>query len=473
VHAVIANRHEVMARYARMLRQAFRQDAKQAHAVVFDKPLLAQVYRLLRRGPGFVTGDQAASLALFLHHRGALLQLQQLRTELAELCSASMRHRKNCWPTCASGASGSSVPASPRCGNSPFSYVATPECLDESQTLLACFVHHSWRLLRHPTHVSSNERLALSYPVETLLTQRTHCPACNHTSFRLVHREPLDSPGVDRYMREHYQDRVTRQFAGHHYELMACQSCEMAFQAHVPSEELLAEIYDKWVPQVEREAYAMALPFSTYRYLSDQVQFMMQLFPQPPHTVKVFDFGFGWGEWMKMAAGYGCNVSGAELSHARADHARSLGFQVVEGNALPREEYHFINTEQVFEHLVDPLTTLQGLATALRPGGVIKICVPDSASSLRKIERARDFSRLSKDDIMAIAPFEHINSFTHRSLVALGASAGLVPLRMPLRKLYNAASGWFEPKNAVRMLLRPIYRHVYPKSTMMYFTRPR
>ncbi|WP_338758609.1 fatty acid desaturase [Massilia sp. METH4] len=85
LHAIIANRHEVMARYARMLRRAFRQDAKQAHDVVFDKRFLAQVYRLLRRDPGLVTGEQAASLALFLHHRSALWKMQQLRAELAEL----------------------------------------------------------------------------------------------------------------------------------------------------------------------------------------------------------------------------------------------------------------------------------------------------------------------------------------------------------------------------------------------------
>ncbi|WBS04602.1 fatty acid desaturase [Pseudoduganella sp. SL102] len=85
LHAIIANRHEVMARYARMLRRAFRQDARQAHEVKFDKRFLAQVDRLLRRDPGFVTGEQAASLALFLRHRGALLTMQQLRAELAEL----------------------------------------------------------------------------------------------------------------------------------------------------------------------------------------------------------------------------------------------------------------------------------------------------------------------------------------------------------------------------------------------------
>jgi hypothetical protein len=39
-------------------------------------------------------------------------------------------------------------------------------------------------------------------------------------------------------------------------------------------------------------------------------------------------------------------------------------------------------------------------------------------------------------------------------------------------QLYNAASGWLEPKEGVRTLLRPFYRHVFPKSTFAYFRKP-
>ncbi|TWI70224.1 stearoyl-CoA desaturase (delta-9 desaturase) [Pseudoduganella lurida] len=85
LQAVIANRHEVMARYARMLRRSFREEAKREHAIAFDKPFLAHVARLLRRDPALVTGDQAASLALFLDQRSVLHRMQQLRAELTEL----------------------------------------------------------------------------------------------------------------------------------------------------------------------------------------------------------------------------------------------------------------------------------------------------------------------------------------------------------------------------------------------------
>ncbi|QGZ41926.1 stearoyl-CoA desaturase (delta-9 desaturase) [Pseudoduganella flava] len=82
LQAIIANRHEVMARYRRMLCRAFRAARSDMGA---DKRSLAQVYRLLRRDPAFVTGEQAASLAHSLRQHSALWEMQQLRAELAEL----------------------------------------------------------------------------------------------------------------------------------------------------------------------------------------------------------------------------------------------------------------------------------------------------------------------------------------------------------------------------------------------------
>jgi hypothetical protein len=130
-----------------------------------------------------------------------------------------------------------------------------------------------------------------------------------------------------------------------------------------------------------------------------------------------------------------------------------------------------VNTEQVFEHLLEPGDMLRSLAGALRPGGLVKISVPDCAKSIRKLLGSRDFGALSAGDIMPIAPFEHVNAFTCASLSALGRKAGLLPLRPSLRKLYNASSGWMQPKSALRSLMRPAYRHLYPKSSFVDFSR--
>ncbi|QOY92674.1 methyltransferase domain-containing protein [Massilia sp. UMI-21] len=305
-----------------------------------------------------------------------------------------------------------------------------------------------------------------------LLVEREHCPACRRTSTRTLYSVPLDSPGIARYMQAHYGRRVARDFAGYRYELAQCGHCGLAFQAQVPAPALLAEIYDHWLPAAERGAVAARWGLDDYRYLAAQVEFMLEHLRLRPGAVKALDFGFGWAEWARMAGAYGVDVCGAELSQLRIDYARSVGIPVVDGGALPQAEFHFINTEQVFEHLLEPGDMLGRLAQALRPGGLVKISVPDSAKSLRKLLGAQDFAALSDSDIMPIAPFEHINAFTYDSLIALGRAAGLVPLRPSLRKLYNCSSGWMAPKSALKSLVRPVYRHLYPKSTFVYFGHP-
>lgn len=305
-----------------------------------------------------------------------------------------------------------------------------------------------------------------------ILVRRSSCPGCGHAATRLLFSEALDSPGISRYMREHYHGRVARGFGGYHYELAQCERCTLAFQALVPAQSLIEEIYDHWLPATEHAVVAARMGLGDYRYLAEQVDFMIGYFKARPGTLKVLDFGFGWAEWARMAAAYGCDVSGAELSQVRIEHAKSVGIRIVDPDALPQGEYHFIHTEQVFEHLLEPGAILQRLAAALRPCGLLKLSVPNAEKSIRKLLGTRSFSALSDDDIMAIAPFEHINAFTPASLEALAKEAGLSLVRPSLRQLYNSSAAWMEPRAALRALARPVYRHVYPKSTFMYFSRP-
>ena len=123
------------------------------------------------------------------------------------------------------------------------------------------------------------------------------------------------------------------------------------------------------------------------------------------------------------------------------------------------------------EHLTEPREVLEKLAASLAADGLIKISVPNASGSLKKVRNGNRFGSLSADDQMSIAPLEHINSFTHDSLVAFGKTLGLKPMRPSFYQLYNCASGMLQPKNFARIFARPIYRHVYPRSTFVYFER--
>jgi len=201
------------------------------------------------------------------------------------------------------------------------------------------------------------------------------------------------------------------------------------------------------------------------------VQFLIGHLRMRPGSIDVLDFGMGWGEWASMAMAFGCRVCGAELSVERQKYARSIGIEVVDWDEIPRRRFHFINTEQVFEHLVEPAVVLRHLANSLADNGILRISVPDSRSAIREVEKKRSFGALAKEHVGPIHPLEHINSFEPHTLERFGRIAGLEPIRPSLRLLYNSTSGWLRPKAALKSLIRPVYRHVFPKSTITYFRK--
>lgn len=300
---------------------------------------------------------------------------------------------------------------------------------------------------------------------------RSNCPACLSTSLTVVYQEPFLADCIQNYLKRQYEGRASHAADNYTFQLASCDDCSLTFQQQVPDDDMLGEIYNRWVPSTEFERAHRDYSLDEYRNLAEQIQFVIEYFGDKPSQIAMLDFGFGWAHFSKMAMGYGCDVSGAELSDERRAHGESIGIQLVELDQLPPQKYRFINTEQVFEHLTEPRDVLGQLIESLAPDGLIKINVPNSSAALKKITHGVHFGKLSPAEQVPIAPLEHINCFSADSLAAFGKSMGLKLIRPKFRQLYNSASGLMEPKTMARTLLRPVYRHVYPRSTFAYFSR--
>lgn len=317
---------------------------------------------------------------------------------------------------------------------------------------------------------SSHVAESPAIPAHGRLVRRSGCPGCGSSAVTVVVSEPYSSEALAGYLERHYHGRAELEaLAGSTYELARCTECSLGYQVTVPDPDLLEAVYERWISPNADDRLKRGRDLGDYRYHSEQIQFLLQALRLPPREVRVLDFGMGWADWATMARAYGCRAAGTELSVHRARHARSLGIEVLSWDELPGRKFHFINVEQVLEHLLDPAVTLRHLAASLEDDGLLRVAVPDSRAALAAIERSRGFAGLAAKHVMPVAPLEHVNSFEYRSLAAAARHAGLELVRPRLRQIYNSSSGWFEGKNAVRLLLRPLYRHVYPKSTVQYF----
>jgi 2-polyprenyl-3-methyl-5-hydroxy-6-metoxy-1,4-benzoquinol methylase len=294
--------------------------------------------------------------------------------------------------------------------------------------------------------------------------KRLTCPVCETRGNTTVVDLAFDVNPIRGYLIAFYGGAIDPDaLAAGRYTLVDCSSCGLLYQRDVPGDQLLSKLYDD-ATGVDRNAGRQHPGFDARRGYAIQVEQMMKYFSV--QHVEVLDYGMGWGTWLQMAQAFGCRAVGAELSSARVDAALP-GIEVVPADDLPRSQFHFVNTEQVFEHLIEPRETAKRLVASLRPGGILRISVPNGGSVRRLLEDPDWNARKgSSRSLNAIAPLEHVNCFTHRTIMDLARGLGLQPFTYPIQQ-------FLDPSERLRFVASSIAHAVrQPKGTMLLFQKP-
>jgi 2-polyprenyl-3-methyl-5-hydroxy-6-metoxy-1,4-benzoquinol methylase len=134
---------------------------------------------------------------------------------------------------------------------------------------------------------------------------------------------------------------------------------------------------------------------------------------------RLLDVGCWTGSFLVAARRRGWQPEGLEPSKWAVQQATERGCDVrhatLEAVELPPETYSAIVATDVIEHLVDPGDALIKLRTALEPGGVLFLAVPDAGSGLARVLGRRWWSVLPM----------HVQYFTRRSMRTLLERCGL------------------------------------------------
>jgi 2-polyprenyl-3-methyl-5-hydroxy-6-metoxy-1,4-benzoquinol methylase len=230
----------------------------------------------------------------------------------------------------------------------------------------------------------------------------------------------------------------------------------------------MVKLYEEWIdPEKVLELGVEDHDIDFYEHLAGEIRVIIRHLRKLPNQLKLLDFGMGWGQWCLMARAYGCSAFGTELSQTRVDHAKASGTLAIRWEQIPEHQFDFINTEQVFEHLADPVGTLRYLANSLNSNGIIKISVPNGRDIHRRLA-VMDWTapKRSKNSLNCVAPLEHINCFTHNSLIRMAEVAGLAPVRIRARPSLNRSLLNY----TLREVIRPYY-HRLTESTYLFFQR--
>jgi 2-polyprenyl-3-methyl-5-hydroxy-6-metoxy-1,4-benzoquinol methylase len=306
--------------------------------------------------------------------------------------------------------------------------------------------------------------------------RRSECPACASKSFRTLYQSPYDAPPLSDYLEAFYAPPGMVEpecLEGASYILCECNVCRLIFQQEIPGDMLLERIYDRWIaptpPLCQRQFH------DDLNYHASHAQEIMRViayFGEPPSSLRFLDFGMGWGEWAVMAKAFGCECYGTELSRVRIEWAGSRGIRVLTWDEIPQHRFAFINTEQVFEHLTEPLQTLIHLKSALRSDGLIKISVPTAHNMGRRL-RIMDWRipKGSRNSLNPVAPLEHLNFYRRSSLLKMASKSGMEEVVIPLKVQYQFATNWRGMKRVAKNFLLPLYRNLLRKQNCVLLRR--
>jgi len=301
----------------------------------------------------------------------------------------------------------------------------------------------------------------------SFVVERERCPCCGSTQCETIYSARFTDSPLREYLSGFYKGGIEFEFLeSARYVLRKCKDCALIYQSSIPNDFLMAKLYEEWIEPDQALVSQRKKDLWFFLNLFKQVANMSFTLGGKPQALKVLDFGMGWSEWCRVAMGFGCTVYGTELSAKRIAHAKRYGINVLGWNNILRHRFDIINAEQVFEHLPDPFETLVHLAAALRPGGLLRISVPDGWDIERRLKanewRARKGTRNS---LNPVAPLEHINCFCHKSLVIMAKRANLNLLEVPDRFTVSL-------KDRLKSLAKPVYYAVRgSRGTTLHFSK--
>ena len=302
---------------------------------------------------------------------------------------------------------------------------------------------------------------------------RNVCPGCHSVQRRTLYAGDYLAPPIKSYLEAFYapQGGIEFEFLSEaRYILEECLECGLIYQAEIPNDFLMAKLYEEWIEPAK--VFGDDDDPGNYAEYAQEVMMLLAWLKHTPAPPKFLDFGMGWGRWLRMARAFGGDVYGTELSASRITYAQSQGIKVIAWEEIPEHRFEVINTEQVFEHLPQPLETLRHLARSLRPGGLIKISVPNGSDFKRRL-RVADWTapKFSGHSLNAAAPLEHVNCFNYEALMTMASLAGLERVELPWSIQLKHRLSSEVAKQALKIVLRKYFHGRYLKR-LYFFFRP-
>jgi SAM-dependent methyltransferase len=163
------------------------------------------------------------------------------------------------------------------------------------------------------------------------------------------------------------------------FDVKWCLTCKHWFLAPAPSEEYLAQFYEKaegYSAETFKNRYTSIFSLQFDDLLTKIKSFGIE------STNRLLDFGCADGNFLAHAQSRGWSVLGYEPTPDLAKAAQDKGLEIVvdrefADSSIEDNSIDVVHSAHVLEHLREPLSALEWFHRILRPGGILSIQVPN------------------------------------------------------------------------------------------------
>ncbi|MHA1252652.1 MAG: class I SAM-dependent methyltransferase, partial [Candidatus Helarchaeota archaeon] len=288
------------------------------------------------------------------------------------------------------------------------------------------------------------------------------CEICGSMNKKiLLNMSYLDKKVMD-FISQYYNIDNYDIFKSMEYKILKCNNCGFIWQYHILNDALSKKLYNEWIDLNHSFKKKLFNKLLINGFFHEQLV-IKSFFPHLyNHKIKILDYGAGWGFYCNYMKGYNFEVYAFEISNKKIHYIKEkFKIKLVSLNDIANYKFHYINLNQVLEHIENPRKTLKSLSNSLYKFGIIHISVPNGKNIEKKIK-----SKSFKLGINPIHPLEHINCFTPKSLINLSK---ILNLKMVFPKIsFNVAVKY--PYNALKCKYEKIF-YMYRDTLSVYFQK--
>ncbi len=293
---------------------------------------------------------------------------------------------------------------------------------------------------------------------KSIITRR-NCPVCNSSYAKTIFKRSFNEKLIQQYMNVAYQGNANIVFLRDiPFEIVKCPRCSISYQKHILNEEGLNDLYNNWINPSLAEEWNQNNKILKSKYYNSILNFLKFYLNREPSSIKVLDYGAGFGDFLIVAKQSGFKTFAYEYSDERIRYLQNKGIDVI--NFDDKETFDFIILNQVLEHITYPHIIMDEISSKVKKNGLIFISIPNCnkiANKLRNINQINDPEEMQKMLLKAsVAAFQHINFFTNSGVKYLFKYHQLKPI--------NPFNQIFLKPITIKSVIRPFYRFFFGTS---------